>query len=127
MGLKIEPISTALGARILGLNLEYMISESDLSRLKDAFFKYHLLCIEETPLNSSNFLRFARLFGEPQMQLLRNRYDGKNPEVSILESTYKTEESKPDDLTKVRLSGWHTDDSYFEKPAKATKVPTTAP
>ena len=126
MGLKIEPISTALGARILGLNLEYVVSESDLSRLKDAFFKYHLLCIEGTPLSSSNFLRFARLFGEPQMQLLRNRYDEKNPEVSILESTYKTEESKPDDLTRVRLSGWHTDDSYFEKPAKATILQSLA-
>ena len=59
MGLKIEPISTALVARILGLNLEYVVSESNWSRLKDAFFKYHLLCIEGTPLNSSNFLRFA--------------------------------------------------------------------
>ena len=49
------------------------------------------------------------------MQLLRNRYDEKNPEVSILESIYKTEESKPDDITRVRLSGWHTDDFYFEK------------
>ena len=77
MGLKIEPISTALGARILGLNLECVVSESDLSHLKHAFFKYHLLCIEGTPLNVSNFLRFARLIGEPQMQLLRNRYDEK--------------------------------------------------
>jgi len=58
-----------------------------LSHLKHAFFKYHSLCIEGTSLSSSNFLRFARLFGEPQIQLLRNRYDEKNPEVSILEST----------------------------------------
>ena len=43
-----------------------------------------------------------------------------------MESTYKTPEDKPDDLTMVRLSGWHTDDSYFEVPAKATMLQSIA-
>jgi taurine dioxygenase len=48
------------------------------------------------------------------------------PEVSILDSTYKTPEDKPDDLAGVRLYGWHTDDSYFEVPAKATLLQALA-
>ena len=60
------------------------------------------------------------------MQLLRHRWDGEKPEVSILESTYKTPDSKPKDLNMVRLSGWHTDDSYFEVPAKATVLQALA-
>jgi taurine dioxygenase len=40
--------------------------------------------------------------------------------VSILNSTYNTPEDKPDDLKMMRLTGWHTDDSYFAVPAKAT-------
>ena len=31
-----------------------------------------------------------------------------------------SEDEKPDDLNKIRLSGWHTDDSYFINPAKTT-------
>ncbi len=126
MGVEIKPLSNALGARISNLNLENEIPDSDFIILRDAFLKYHLLCVEGSPLNSSNFSRFARLFGEPQMQLLRNRWDKENPEVSILESTYKNVNDKPKDLTMVRLSGWHTDDSYFPNPAKATVLQSLA-
>ena len=35
-------------------------------------------------------------------------------------------DDKLDDLEQVRLSGWHTDDSYFEAPAKATLLQSIA-
>ena len=35
-------------------------------------------------------------------------------------STYARAEDKPADMRRMRLTGWHTDDSYFETPAKAT-------
>ena len=126
MVIKIEPLSDALGAKVTNLNLEKEVLDSDLILLNEAFLKYHLLCIEGNPLSSFNFAKFAAAFGEPQMQLLRHRWDKENPEVSILESTYKTPESKPKDLNLVRLSGWHTDDSYFERPAKATVLQALA-
>ncbi len=126
MVMKIEPLSDALGAKVTNLNLEKEVADSDLILLNEAFLKYHLLCIEGNPLSSSKFAKFAAVFGEPQMQLLRHRWDKENPEVSILESTYKTPDSKPKDLNLVRLSGWHTDDSYFEKPAKATVLQALA-
>ena len=126
MVIKIEPLSDALGAKVTNLNLEKEVADSDLILLKEAFLKYHLLCIESNPLSSLNFEKFAAVFGEPQMQLLRHRWDKENPKVSILESTYKTSDSKPKDLNLVRLSGWHTDDSYFEKPAKATVLQALA-
>ena len=126
MRIKIEPLSDALGAKVTNLNLEKEILEADLVLLNQAFLKYHLLCVESNPLSSSSFLKFAAIFGEPQMQLLRHRWDGEKPEVSILESTYKTPDSKPKDLNMVRLSGWHTDDSYFEVLAKATVLQALA-
>ena len=67
MGIKIEPLSDALGAKVTNLNLEKEILEADLVLLKQAFLKYHLLCIESNPLSSSSFLKFAAIFGEPQM------------------------------------------------------------
>src|SRR5215212_5208003 len=120
MAIEIKPLSKALGAEILRWDPSQPEDEADLAAIKAAFLQHHLLCIRTDPLEPSVFARVARHFGEPQLQLLRDQRDGAVPEVSFLESTYKTPEDKPDDLTRVRLYGWHTDDSYFALPAKAT-------
>jgi taurine dioxygenase len=122
MALTINPLSDALGAEITGLDVRAGIAGSDLSRVNDAFMEHHLLCIRSAPLSPVEFDQVARHFGEPQLQLLRDQRISEAPAVSVLESTYKTADSKPDDLSSVRLSGWHTDDSYFEVPAKATML-----
>lgn len=122
MALTINPLSDALGAEVTGLDVLAGVSDGDAARLDEAFMEHHLLCIRSAPLSPVEFAQVARYFGEPQLQLLRDQRIGDAPEVSVLESTYKTPEAKPDDLTQVRLSGWHTDDSYFEVPAKATML-----
>jgi len=125
MTMQIKPLSTALGAEVVGWNAQSENAE-DVAKMRAAFLEHHLLCIRSDPLPPSVFARVARHFGEPQLQLLRDQRDGAVPEVSLLESTYKTLEDKPDDLSRVRLSGWHTDDSYFERPAKATLLQALA-
>ena len=122
MALTINPLGDALGAEVVGFDPRGGASAADLRLLNEAFMEYHLLCIRSAPLSAVEFARIAGHFGEPQLQLLRDQRAGEAPEVSVLESTYKTPDSKPDDLTMVRLSGWHTDDSYFEVPAKATML-----
>ncbi len=120
--LRISPLSDALGAEIVGLDLTGPVGASDLAAVRAAFLESHLLCFRSQPLTPADFSRVARYFGEPQLQLLRHQRVDEVPEVSVLESTYKSEQDKPDDLALVRLSGWHTDDSYFEIPAKATML-----
>jgi len=126
MTIEIKLLSNALGAEIRGWDPSEQEDEADLAATKAAFLQHHLLCIRTAPLEPSAFARIARHFGEPQLQLLRDLRDDAVPEVSILDSTYKTPEDKPDDLTRIRLSGWHTDDSYFEVPAKATLLQALA-
>ena len=126
MALEIRPLSNALGAEVTGLDLTKPLGGADAAAVREAFLDRHLLCFRSEPLSPADFLRAARLFGEPQLQLLRHRRHGEVPEVSVLESTYKRPEDKPDDLTLVRLSGWHTDDSYFAAPAKATMLQSLA-
>jgi len=122
----IKPLSEVMGARVVGLDPTSELSESELRDLESAFLEYHVLCIEAEPLTSHEFFHFAKNFGNPQKQLLRNQWDNQYPEVSLLESTYVGARSKPDDLSTVRLSGWHTDDSYFKNPAKATVLQALA-
>jgi alpha-ketoglutarate-dependent taurine dioxygenase len=120
--LEIRPLNDALGAEVSGLDLTQPLDDATVAKIRDAFLKHHLLCIRSAPLEPAEFARVAGYFGKPQLQLLRKRRHGETPEVSILESTYKRPEDKPDDMRLVRLSGWHTDDSYFATPAKATML-----
>ena len=122
MTIGINPLSVALGVEVTGLDTNATLKGEDLALLKEAFLEHHLLCVRSRPLEPEEFSRFVGHFGRPQLQLLRDHRDDDAPEVSILDSTYKTADAKPDNLNKVRLSGWHTDDSYFVEPAKATAL-----
>jgi taurine dioxygenase len=122
MNMQINILSDALGAEVVGLELSRPADPSDIADIKSAFLEHQLLCIRGKQLNSPDFARVARYFGEPQAQLKRDQRVEGLPEVSILDSTYKSAEDKPDDLANVRLSGWHTDDSYFALPAKASML-----
>lgn len=126
MSIEIHPLSEALGAEVRGLDLEQPIAPADVEALREAFLDSHFLCLRSEPVDAASFARLARHFGEPQLQLLREFRHDAVPEVSFLRSTYETAGDKPDDLTQVRLSGWHTDDSYFEIPAKITMLQSLA-
>ena len=120
MLMQILPLSDALGAEVSGVDWQQGLDTATLATIQQAFLDHHLLCLRAEPLEPPVFARVARYFGETRLQLLRHQRHTDAPEVSILDSTYHTPEDKPDDLRYLRLTGWHTDDSYFEKPAKAT-------
>jgi taurine dioxygenase len=44
----------------------------------------------------------------------------------MMDSTYKRAEDRPQDFTLDRKSAWHTDDSYFETPAKISLLQSIA-
>ena len=92
-----------MGARVTGLDLSQPISDTAENALKAAFLDYHLLCFESCPLSVEKFLVFARVFGTPQLQLLSNLQDNNFPEVSMLNSTYKTRDDKPKDLSLIHI------------------------
>lgn len=118
--MEIRPLCDAVGAEVTGVDLTRPLDDDTRKRIHEAFLQYHLLCFRGEPITADEFSRVARIFGEPQLQLIRAKRHGETPEVSILNSTYETPEDKPDDLRLMRLTGWHTDDSYFAEPAKAT-------
>ena len=126
MSIEIHPLSEALGAEVRGLDLERPIAPADVAALREAFLDSHFLCLRSDPIDAASFARLAHHFGEPQLQLFREFRHDAVPEVSFLRSTYETAADKPDDLAQVRLSGWHTDDSYFETPAKITMLQALA-
>ncbi len=126
MTLRIAPLGDALGAEVVGVNWTRPPDGDALDTIKAAFLAHHLLCLRSVPLTPAQFARVARCFGAPQVQLIRGERQEEAPEVSRIETTYAAPENKPDDMTKVRLSRWHSDDSYFAVPAKATLLQALA-
>lgn len=120
MSLEIRPLNDALGAEVTGLDFSQPLAQEAVDAIQEAFFDSHLLCFRSDPLSPQAFSALARTFGEPQLQLLRKNRHEEVPEISVLDSTYKRPEDKPADFRLNRKAGWHTDDSYFEVPAKVT-------
>ena len=98
MALEIRPLCDALGMEVVGADLTAPLPAAEAKAVDDAFLEHHLLCFRTDPLEPAAFARAARYFGDPQLQLIRTQRHGENPEVSVLESTYKSPSDKPDDL-----------------------------
>ena len=88
--LQITPLSDALGTEVSGIDWKRSIDDATVAAIKAAFLDSHLLCLRAAPLTPPEFARVARYFGEPQLQLLREYRDPYVPEVSVLDSSYKT-------------------------------------
>lgn len=113
--MRIEPSGGIMGAAVSGVDLR---EATDGERLNDALAAHHMLCIQGQDLTPYQFAAAARLFGEPQVQLLGDYRLDDVQEVTVISNYNKFTEGKPH----VRAAHWHTDDSYFARPAKATML-----
>ena len=115
---EVVPCKGPLGARIKGLD-RCRANEPEVAALLNRALGEHLLVVVPggcmTPAETA---AFSRAFGTPRQQLLRYKRSGDVAEVSIMVSTLKTDGTT--DKTAIRAEDWHTDDSYFAVPAKAT-------
>lgn len=115
---EIKPLNGPLGARIEGLDRTTADRTEVAALLQRALAEHLLVVLPGTPMAPAETLRVATAFGAPQRQLLRYKRSGDVPEVSIMVSTLMADGST--DKTAIRAEDWHTDDSYFAHPAKAT-------
>ena len=63
MTIKIKPYTEALGAEILNINLGRKLSDKNLSLIKDAINKYHVLFFRDQDITSNQFINFGKNFG----------------------------------------------------------------
>jgi taurine dioxygenase len=111
-------LDAALGARIEGLDCSQAHTPAVAALLDQALAEHLLVVIPGAPMTPEQTRDLARAFGEPRPQLLRRKRANHVPEVSLMVSTLMSDGST--DKTVYRAEDWHTDDSYFEIPAKAT-------
>ncbi|MFZ5781575.1 MAG: TauD/TfdA dioxygenase family protein [Pseudomonadota bacterium] len=115
---EVVPCGGPLGARIEGLDRRQAGEPAIAEFLNRALAEHLLVVVPGDRMAPQDTLSFARAFGAPQTQLLRYKRSGDVPEVSVMVSTLMADGST--DKTAIRAEDWHTDDSYFAIPAKAT-------
>ena len=115
---EVVPLTAALGARIEGLDRSHADEREVAAQLQEALGRHLLIVISGNRMSPAETRQLAQAFGRPQQQLLRYKRNEDVPDVSIMVSTLRTDGST--DKTAIRAEDWHTDDSYFARPAKAT-------
>jgi taurine dioxygenase len=107
-------------AEVTGLDLTRPVSEEAAGLLRLAFLDHPVLCLRTAGLNPDQLVATARVFGEPQLQVLRDYRRSDHPEISIIAAGQS--DRRGDGRRIVFGSHWHTDDSYLAVPAKATML-----
>lgn len=63
MALSFRPLSNALGAEVLGLDVTQPYDDATADALRQAFLKYHLLLVRGQEISEDDEVRFSELFG----------------------------------------------------------------
>ena len=119
MDVTINPLSKAIGAEILGVDLSEKVDSEDLFHINLAMQKSLVLVFRNQKLEPNNLLSAVRLFGDTMEQHLTDTLMKNHPEIAVLDSR----EMPPDKEGKIIPFGgrdWHTDHTNHEVPPKFT-------
>src|SRR5262249_13241273 len=105
-----------LGARIEGLDLAQPVSEGDFKQILRALGERGVLCFPKQRLETEQFARFGRMFGELEINVANQFHEPGFPEVMVLSNMM--EDGRPIGLADAG-QGWHTDMSYSREIALA--------
>lgn len=112
---QIRPLSAALGAEVLGLDLSVALSDEDFARLHRAHLEHHVLVFRDQRITPAQQVEFSRRWGPLQRHVLHQFAHPEQPEVLIV-SNVRKDDGAPLGLGDAGVF-WHSDLSYKEKPS----------
>jgi taurine dioxygenase len=126
--MNVRPSEESLGARIEGVDLSQPLGDGEFGRILRALGEHGVLCFPRQRLETEQFARFGRMFGELEVNVANQFHEPGFPEVMVLSNM--TRDGKPVGLADAG-QGWHTDMSYSSEIALANvlyaiKVPVRA-
>jgi len=116
MPLDIRPLSHAIGAEIIGLNLDGPLSSKTIAELRVAWLDHNVLLLRNQNLSPESHISFSREFGT--LDDHRSRPDEQlpgYPEIFLVTNHPRKDGRR----SRTRNTGrqWHTDFSYTQRPA----------
>ena len=115
----VRPLSPALGAEIVGVDLSEPLDDATAPRVLDAWHEHLVLLFRDQHLSENDEVRFAETFGEPAKihtkQFVRN-----HPAVMLISNI--REDGKPIGALPDGEMHFHSDQCHQERPAKASML-----
>lgn len=107
--MRIEPLTCAIGAELIGVNLSDAIRDDDLfAEIKATLFAHKVIFLRDQNISRADHVAFARRFGE----LEDHPVLGCVPDHPGLVRIYKT----PDQPLQRYENSWHSDATWRETP-----------
>ena len=124
----VRPLSPALGAEILGVDLRDPISEQLKQKLLDTWHEHLVILLRNQTLDEDAQVRFAETFGAPAKTTSGRKFSTKHPSVMLISNI--REDGKPIGALPDGEMHFHTDQCHQERPAMASmlyalEVPST--
>ena len=106
--IRVNPLGGALGAEISGIDLNEVISDEQLTEVRQVFGQYAVIFFRNQNLSPENEIRFAKRWGEINTNRFFSSVEG-YPQIALVVK-------EPDQKNNIGGS-WHTDHSYDIAPA----------
>ena len=100
--LAVRPLTPAIGATVEHLDLTGELAQETKAQLREALARHGVLVLRGQRISPAEYLRFARIFGEPDRHNVYLSTLPDEPLVEVLESNHA--ENKD-----ARADAWHTD------------------
>jgi taurine dioxygenase len=112
--IEIRPLSDAVGAEVLGLDLFQPLPQEEFERIHQAHLDHHVLVFREQHITPAQQVDFSHRFGPLQIHVLRDFQLEGHPEVLVVSNII--ENGRPIGLGDAGVF-WHSDLSYKDKPS----------
>jgi taurine dioxygenase len=112
-----RPLSPALGAEIIGVDLRREIDEEFAVRLLDVWHRNLVILLRDQQLSEEDQVRFAERFGPPAV-IHTKQFVRRHPSVMLI--TNIREDGKPIGALPDGEMQFHSDQCYQERPAMAS-------
>ena len=120
MGIRIESLSAALGARVLGLEVEVL--DGTLRKiLREAFFEHQVLFFPELDPTPEEHEVLASVFGEPEEHIEGREEDRRSAHYADDKNLILIIDSG-----RNAANFWHTDATFRETPPSTSMIVTRA-
>ena len=111
--LEVRPLSRAVGAEILGINLLEPVSDAQIAEIRKIWLQNSVVFFREQPLEPGAFQAFAQRFGE----IIEYPFVKGLPDFPMIIPVLKLPHEKHN------FGGvWHTDTTYLQEPPMATML-----
>jgi taurine dioxygenase len=114
-----RPLSSALGAEILGLDLRRALDDDTFAAIRDAWHRSLVILIRDQELSEEDEVRFAERFG-PLARVHTSEFTRGNPAVMLISNI--REDGKPIGALPDGEMQFHTDQCHQERPAMASML-----